>query len=211
MVPPLSGVLQQDQLQRRFGDSEVGVALLDLGRCGVEQLGVERDRLVEVIDVESELYAGHENLSYVCDLYRTSALTQDATSLTYVNVLGTIDGMPKTLPMIDMSAPVCCAPVAAGPMSDDDALHVALRLKALADPARVKIMSYLFSSSSGEENSGDLATALGLTESTVSHHLTQLRRAGLVESERRGMNVYHRPHRDAVGALCAVLDPNCCK
>ena len=53
--------------------------------------------------------------------------------------------MPKTLPMIDMSAPVCCAPVAAGPMSDDDALHVALRLKALADPARVKIMSYLFS------------------------------------------------------------------
>ena len=117
--------------------------------------------------------------------------------------------MPKTLPMIDMSAPVCCAPVAAGPMSDDDALHVALRLKALADPARVKIMSYLFSSSSGAEHSGAL-TALGLTESTVSYHLTQLRRAGLVESERRGMNVYHRPHRDAIGALCTVLDPNCC-
>jgi ArsR family transcriptional regulator len=118
--------------------------------------------------------------------------------------------VPKTLPIIDMSAPVCCAPVAAGPMSDDDALHVALRLKALADPARVKIMSYLFSSSSGEENSGDLATALGLTESTVSHHLTQLRRAGLVESQRRGMNVYHRPHRDGLIALCAVLDPTCC-
>ena len=100
--------------------------------------------------------------------------------------------MPKTLPMVDMSAPVCCAPVAAGPMSDAAALEVALRLKALADPARVKIMSYLFSSSAGEENSGDLAAALGLTESTVSHHLTQLRQAGLVESERRGMNVYHR-------------------
>ncbi|MGO9225856.1 MAG: transcriptional regulator, partial [Mycobacterium sp.] len=40
--------------------------------------------------------------------------------------------MPKALPVIDMSAPVCCAPVAAGPMSDDDALQVALRLKALA-------------------------------------------------------------------------------
>ena len=132
------------------------------------------------------------------------------TSLTYVNVLGSIGDMPKTLPMVDMSAPVCCAPVAAGPMSDGDALHVALRLKALADPARVKIMSYLFSSSPGEENSGDLATALGLTESTVSHHLTQLRRAGLIESERRGMNVYHRPHRDALIALCSVLDPNCC-
>ena len=75
-------------------------------------------------------------------------------------------------------------------MSDEGALHIALRLKALADPARVKIMSFLFSSPSGEENSGDLATALGLTESTVSHHLTQLRRAGLIESERRFMNVY---------------------
>lgn len=118
--------------------------------------------------------------------------------------------MPKTLPTIDISEPVCCAPVAAGPMSDEDALHVALRLKALADPARVKIMSYLFSSPSGEENSGELAKVLGLTESTISHHLSQLRRAGLVESDRRGMNVYHRPHRDALGALCIVLDPNCC-
>ena len=118
--------------------------------------------------------------------------------------------MPKALPMIDMSAPVCCAPVAAGPMTDEAALHVALRLKALADPARVKIMSYLLSSASGEENSGDLAKALELTESTASHHLSQLRRAGLVESDRRGMNVYHRPHRDALGALCVVLDPNCC-
>ena len=30
--------------------------------------------------------------------------------------------MPKALPVIDMTSPVCCAPVAAGPMGDDDAL-----------------------------------------------------------------------------------------
>ncbi|WP_158168208.1 Rv2640c family ArsR-like transcriptional regulator [Mycolicibacterium smegmatis] len=119
--------------------------------------------------------------------------------------------MPKALPVIDTSGPVCCAPVAAGPMSDDDALSVALRLKALADPARVKLMSYLFSSSAGEENSGDLAVALGLTESTVSHHLAQLRKAGLVISERRGMHVFHRAHPEALQALCVVLDPNCCR
>lgn len=95
-------------------------------------------------------------------------------------------------------------------MSDDDALRVALRLKALADPARVKIMSFLFSSSAGEENTQELAAALKLTESTVSHHLGQLRKAGMVESDRRGINVFHRPHRDAMAALCAVLDPNCC-
>ena len=118
--------------------------------------------------------------------------------------------MPKALPMIDMSAPVCCAPVAAGPMSDEAALAVALRLKALADPARVKIMSLLFGAPSGELNSGELAAAIGVSESTASHHLTQLRNAGLVESTRRGMSVHHRPHRDAVAALVAVLDPNCC-
>lgn len=119
--------------------------------------------------------------------------------------------MPKALPAIDISAPVCCAPMAAGPMSDDAALEVALRLKALADPARVKIMSLLFGSPAGEENSRDLAAAIGVSESTVSHHLTQLRNAGLVESVRRGMNVYHRPYRPAVAALCAVIDPNCCR
>jgi ArsR family transcriptional regulator, arsenate/arsenite/antimonite-responsive transcriptional repressor len=122
--------------------------------------------------------------------------------------------MPKTLPIIDISAPVCCAPVAAGPMSDADALQVALRLKALADPARVKIMSVLFGSTAGEENSGELAAVLGLTESTVSHHLSQLRKAGLVESERRGMNVYHRPshesHRRPVHSARPTLLPMTC-
>ncbi|WP_425005322.1 Rv2640c family ArsR-like transcriptional regulator [Mycolicibacterium sp. S3B2] len=115
--------------------------------------------------------------------------------------------MPKALPTIDISAPVCCAPVAAGPMSDADALEVALRLKALADPVRVKLMSLLFT---GEQTSGDLATAVGLSDATVSHHLAQLRKAGLVISERRGMHVHHRAHPDALQALCAVLDPDCC-
>lgn len=110
-----------------------------------------------------------------------------------------------------MSAPVCCSPVAAGPLGDDAALEIALRLKALADPVRVKLMSLLFSSDLGEECSSDLATAVGLAESTVSHHLSHLRRTGFVESERRGMNVYHRARRESLIALCSVLDPNCCR
>ncbi|WP_041451246.1 Rv2640c family ArsR-like transcriptional regulator [Hoyosella subflava] len=118
--------------------------------------------------------------------------------------------MPKALPVVDMSEPVCCDPVAARAISDEDALHVALRLKSLADPARVKLLSLLLTSPDGAECTCDLATAVGLTESTVSHHLGQLRRAGLTESERRGMNVYHRVRRDSLAALCFVLDPNCC-
>ncbi|KUI47171.1 ArsR family transcriptional regulator [Mycobacterium sp. GA-1199] len=118
--------------------------------------------------------------------------------------------MPRALPMVDISAPVCCEPVATGRLDDDDALGIALRLKALADPMRVKLVSLLFSAAEGELCSGDLAADVGLSESTVSHHLTQLRKAGLVESERRGMNVYHQPNRDALIALCRVLDPSCC-
>ena len=119
--------------------------------------------------------------------------------------------MPKALPVIDMSAPVCCAPVAAEPVDDAAALEVALRLKAIADPVRVKLLSILLTSVVGGESGGDLADAVSLSESTVSHHLSQLRNAGLVESERRGMSVVHRARRDALAALCVVLDPNCCR
>lgn len=119
--------------------------------------------------------------------------------------------MPKALPVIDMSAPVCCAPVAAGPVDDTAALEVALRLKALADPVRVKLMSMLLASPDTGENGSDLAAEVELTESTVSHHLGQLRKAGLVDSERVGMNVVYHAKRDALGALCVVLDPNCCR
>lgn len=129
---------------------------------------------------------------------------------TYVNAMWQAGGMPKALPVIDMTAPVCCAPVASGSMSDADALQIAVRLKTLADPVRVKIVSYLFSSTAGEEISGVLAAVLDLSESTVGHYLTQLRKAGLVTSDRRGMNVFHRVRPEALQALRTTLDPNSC-
>ncbi|WP_067858341.1 Rv2640c family ArsR-like transcriptional regulator [Nocardia shimofusensis] len=118
--------------------------------------------------------------------------------------------MPKALPVLDLSAPVCCAPVSAAPMADEAALEIALRLKALADPVRIKLMSILLTTDDGEVCTCDLATGVGLAESTVSHHLGQLRKAGMVASERRGMNVFHRARREALDALRLVLDPNCC-
>jgi len=117
--------------------------------------------------------------------------------------------MPKALPVIDTTAPICCAPVAAAPVDADVALEVAVRLKALADPVRVQLMSLLLAAE--EVCTCDLAPAVQLTEATVSHHLAVLRKAGLITvGERRGMNVYYRARRDALGALVRVLDPNCC-
>jgi ArsR family transcriptional regulator, arsenate/arsenite/antimonite-responsive transcriptional repressor len=52
--------------------------------------------------------------------------------------------------------------------------------------------------------------AVGLAESTVSHHLSQLRHAGLLDSDRRGMDVCYRPRHDTLVALCSVLDSSCC-
>jgi DNA-binding transcriptional ArsR family regulator len=116
--------------------------------------------------------------------------------------------MPKALPVIDTTAPVCCAPVAAAPIAQEAALEIALRLKALADPVRLRLMSLLLTSE--EVCTCDLAPAVGLTDATVSHHLGQLRKAGLIEGERRGMNVYYRARRDALCALVRVIDPDCC-
>jgi len=119
-----------------------------------------------------------------------------------------VEVMPKALPVIDTTAPVCCAPVAAAPMGEDAALEVAVRLKALADPVRLRLMSLLLTAE--EVCTCDMAPAVGLTEATVSHHLGQLRKAGLIEGERRGMNVYYRARREALGALVRVMDPDCC-
>lgn len=117
--------------------------------------------------------------------------------------------MPKALPVLDTSEPICCSPVAAAPMSEDDALGVALRLKALADPVRVRLMSLLLAAD--EVCTCELAPAVGVTEATVSHHLSVLRKAGLINGgERRGMNVYYRARRESLGALCRVIDPDCC-
>lgn len=119
-----------------------------------------------------------------------------------------MSAMPKALPVIDTTAPICCAPVAAAAMDEPAALEVAVRLKALADPVRVRLMSLLMAE--GEMCTCDLAAAVALTEGTTSFHLGKLRAAGLVLAERRGMNVYYQPLRDSLSALVRVLDPNCC-
>ena len=118
--------------------------------------------------------------------------------------------MPRALPVLDVSAAVCCSPLAAGAMDAPAALEVALRLKALADPVRVRLMSLILAAGSQGSCTCDLAPTVGVTEATVSHHLKQLREAGLVEGTREGMNVFYRPLRDNLTALVRIIDPACC-
>ena len=112
--------------------------------------------------------------------------------------------------MIDISGAVCCPPVAQGELTEPEALEAALRLKALADPVRLQIVSMLIQQDSRGARNLDLAERLGLSDATISHHLGVLQRAGLVLRERGGGVTVYRVDRSMLGDLARMIDPACC-
>ena len=100
---------------------------------------------------------------------------------------------------------VCCAPLAASTLSDEEAEATAELFKALADPARVRLVNML-ATERREVCMCDLIEPVGLSQPTVSHHMKKLVDAGLVEREQRGKWAYFSLKRDAVEKLAAVAD-----
>ena len=76
------------------------------------------------------------------------------------------------------------------PLSSAELGRMAQVLKLLAHPQRLKIIDLL--ETSGEAPVYDLMERLALSQSATSSHLTLMRRVGLVESERRGKEVWYR-------------------
>ena len=103
------------------------------------------------------------------------------------------------------AAIVCCAPLAAPALNEDEALATAELFKALADPARVRIVN-LIATGSEPVCACELYEPLRLAQPTVSHHLKKLVEAGLLEREQRGKWAYFSLKRDAVEKLAAVAD-----
>jgi ArsR family transcriptional regulator len=99
----------------------------------------------------------------------------------------------------------CCRPLAAPSLSDGEAVETARLFKALADPARVKILNLLVSGGEGSCVC-DLTEPLGLSQPTVSHHLKKLLDAGLLDREQRGTWAYYSLRPNALGNLAATLD-----
>lgn len=60
--------------------------------------------------------------------------------------------------------------------------------KALSDPTRLKIITTLFS---GVKCVGEIAEAVGMTQSAVSHQLRTLKNARIIRSKKVGKNVYY--------------------
>jgi ArsR family transcriptional regulator len=114
------------------------------------------------------------------------------------------------IPVTDLEAPLCCPPLGdQARLSANEAIEVAWRLRALAEPARVSIVSILAGREDHARTTRELAPLVGLTEATVSHHLKQLAEAGLVTRRRDGARVYYRLDVAAVRAISAVLDVCC--
>ena len=100
----------------------------------------------------------------------------------------------------------CCVPLNAAVLSDEEAEATAGLFKALADPARVRIMNVLATSDGEPVCVCHLIEPLGLAQPTVSHHMKRLLDAGLVEREQRGKWAYFSLRPEAVERLALVAD-----
>ncbi len=67
---------------------------------------------------------------------------------------------------------------------------LAERLKATADPTRLRLIAGLQARPDQQACVRHLTVATGLAQPMVSHHLQILRRAGLVNATRRGSRVF---------------------
>lgn len=94
----------------------------------------------------------------------------------------------------------CCEPVMESALSEQEADDLAGALKVLADPVRLRLLSIVATAPTGEVCACDLVEPLGRSQPTVSHHLSVLTDAGLLQRERRGRWAWFRvvPERLAV-------------
>jgi len=84
------------------------------------------------------------------------------------------------------------------------------RLSALAHPSRLAVFRLLVQGGPEGLAAGAIAEAIEIPPPTLSFHLTQLARAGLVTSRREGRSVVYSADYSASGELVAFLYDNCC-
>jgi ArsR family transcriptional regulator, arsenate/arsenite/antimonite-responsive transcriptional repressor len=100
---------------------------------------------------------------------------------------------------------ICCSPVTTSALDEAAAVELAAVLKALADPVRLRLVSIIASAPAGEICACDLPGLLDRTQPTISHHLTQLVRAGLIDREQRGKWAWFRVRPEGFAAIRAAL------
>jgi ArsR family transcriptional regulator len=113
------------------------------------------------------------------------------------------------LPIRSTSAACCvgeaCSPITREPLGSGGATALATVLKALADPARLRLLSMVAAHDGGEACVCDLTEPLGLSQPTVSHHLKVLVDAGFLTRSRRGTWAYYALVPGALDAVAGTL------
>ena len=98
----------------------------------------------------------------------------------------------------------CCEPVVYPDVEREQALRMAAIAKALGDPVRLQLVDVL-RKHAGKVCVCELVPLFDIAQPTLSHHLKILRRAGIVDSERRGLWAYYSVLPDALEELSAWL------
>jgi ArsR family transcriptional regulator len=127
-------------------------------------------------------------------------------SSTVVYVYGDGERMPTAPPdqlISDLVA--CCSPITGHEVDWATAERLAVVLKALAEPTRLRLVSLIAAHDHAEACVADLTDPIGLTQPTVSHHLKVLVDAGLLEREQRSKWAYYRIVPGALDALAGIL------
>lgn len=94
------------------------------------------------------------------------------------------------------------------PVSAAAARSLAASLQALAEPARLRILSIVSANDPRPTTVTELVDAVGLSQATVSHHLKHLLQAGFVSAERAGNWNLYRANADAYADVVQRLSPN---
>lgn len=110
-----------------------------------------------------------------------------------------------TEPLPTTSAGSCCPPLGVEALDAKGAGQLAIVLKALADPVRLRLLSVLATAADGEVCACDLPAVVDRSQSTVSHHLSQLVAAGLVEREQRGKWAWFRVDEAGLSEVASAL------
>src|SRR2546421_12321048 len=105
---------------------------------------------------------------------------------------------------LTLVAVTCRTPLAAAPLTGEQAAGLAPMFKALGDPVRLRLLSMI--ASVAEVCVCDLTDAFEVSGPTISHHLRVLREAGLVDCERRATWVYYWVKPEALRQLSVLLD-----
>ncbi|WP_447915466.1 ArsR/SmtB family transcription factor [Delftia acidovorans] len=91
-----------------------------------------------------------------------------------------------------------------------DESEVVESLAALAHPLRLRIFRALVVAGPEGLTPGVMAESLGVANTTLSFHLKELTRSGLVTQERASRNLVYRAAYERMNGLLGFLTQNCC-